>query len=114
MADLVRGQKLVGFVHDIQEDFLWLNITPTLRGRVPCLHVSLRRWICASSPEMLVINNQYIGLVISSRDQGLDRKLQAGAALRVLCLGRCHRAALAGAVVNKRRCNGVVNCIADS
>ena len=46
MADLVRGQKLVGFVHDIQEDFLWLNITPTLRGRVPCLHVSLRTWIC--------------------------------------------------------------------
>ena len=39
-ATLIPGQRVVGYVHDIEEDFLWLNVTPSIRGRVFRLQAS--------------------------------------------------------------------------
>eukprot|EP00048_Salpingoeca_helianthica_P008104 m.118546 g.118546 ORF g.118546 m.118546 type:complete len:1861 (+) comp14514_c1_seq1:75-5657(+) len=40
ISSLQPGQQLVGYVHDIEEECLWLNVTPSLRGRVQRLRAA--------------------------------------------------------------------------
>lgn len=39
LATLAVGQTVVGYVHDIQDSCLFVNLSPSLSGRVPALHV---------------------------------------------------------------------------